>query len=66
MRQGLGEEVLYGCLSVDAGRQCFYDEVGVILPSALMGDFVKENHFRVGECSSTFDGLITGVVDDAV
>jgi hypothetical protein len=29
--------------------------VGVILPSALMGDFVKENHFRVGEFKLELD-----------
>jgi hypothetical protein len=31
-----------------------------------MGDFVEEEHLGVGKCSSTLDGLITGVVDEAV
>lgn len=31
-----------------------------------MGDFVKENHLGVGECSSTLDTLISCLVDDAV
>ena len=38
----------------------------MILTSALMGDFVKENHLGVGKCSSTLDGLISCLVDDAV
>ena len=38
----------------------------MILTSALMGDFVKEEQSWVGICSSTLDGLITGFVDDAV
>ena len=38
----------------------------MILPSALMGDFVKEEHLGVGECTSTFDGLISCLIDDAV
>ena len=38
----------------------------MILTRALMGDFVKEEHLGVGECTSTLDGLITGFVDDAV
>ena len=42
--QGLGEEVLYCCLSIQCWRQCFCNQVGVILTSPLMGDLVKEEH----------------------
>ena len=38
----------------------------MVLTCALMGDFVEEEQSWIGECSSTFDALITGVVDDAV
>lgn len=38
----------------------------MILTSALMGDFVKEEHLGVGECTSTLHGLISCLVDDAV
>ena len=38
----------------------------MILTCALMGDFVEEEQFGVRKCSSTFDGLITGFVDDAL
>ena len=38
----------------------------MILPCALMGDFVKEEHLGVGEYTSTLDALITGFIDDAV
>ena len=38
----------------------------MILTRALMGDFVKEEHLGVGECTSTLDGLISCLVDDAV
>ena len=38
----------------------------MILTRALMGYFVKENHLGVGKCSSTLDGLISCLVDDAV
>ena len=38
----------------------------MILTCALMGDFVEEEQFGVRKCSSTFDGLVTGLVDDAV
>jgi hypothetical protein len=31
-----------------------------------MGDFVEEEQSWVGECTSTLDALITGVVDEAV
>ena len=40
--------------------------MGVILTCALMGHFVEEEQFGERICSSTFDGLITGFVDDAV
>ena len=40
--------------------------MGVILTCALMGHFVKEEQFGERICSSTFDGLVTGFVDDAV
>ena len=58
--------MLYCCLSIDRRWECFCNQVGVILTCALMGDFVKENHFGVGISTSTFDAFITGVVDDAV
>ena len=58
--------MLYCCLSIDKRWQCFCDEVSVILTSALMGDFVKENHLGVGVGTSTFDGLISCLIDDAV
>ena len=38
----------------------------MILTRALMGDFVKEEHLGVGECTSTLDGLISCLIDDAV
>ena len=38
----------------------------MVLTCALMGDFVKEEQFGERICSSTFDGLVTGLVDDAV
>ena len=38
----------------------------MILTRALMGDFVKENHFGVGISTSTFDGLISCLIDEAV
>ena len=38
----------------------------MILTRALMGYFVKENHLGVGECTSTLDGLISCLIDDAV
>ena len=58
--------MLYGCLGVDAGWECFCNQVGVVLTCALMGDFVEEEQSWIGECTSTFDALITGVVDEAV
>ena len=58
--------MLYRCLSIDRRWECFCDEVGVILTCALMGDFVKENHLGVGKWSSTLDGLISCLVDEAV
>ena len=38
----------------------------MILTRALMGYFVKENHLGVGEYTSTLDGLISCLIDDAV
>ena len=38
----------------------------MILTRALMGYFVKEEHLGVGECTSTLDGLISCLIDDAV
>ena len=38
----------------------------MILPCALMGDFVEEEQSWVGEYTSTLDALITALVDDAV
>ena len=38
----------------------------MILTRALMGDFVKEEHLGVGECTSTLDGLISCLINDAV
>ena len=38
----------------------------MILASALMGDFVEEEQSWIGECSSTFVGLISCLIDDAV
>ena len=40
--------------------------MGVILTRALMGHFVEEEQFGVRICTSAFDSLITGFVDDAV
>ena len=58
--------MLYGCLSIQFFWECFCNQVSVILTSPLMGDFVKENHLGVWECTSTLDALITGFIDDAV
>jgi len=58
--------MLYCCLSIDRRWECFCDEVSVILPCALMGDFVEEEQSWVGECTNTFDGLISCLVDEAV
>ena len=58
--------MLHCCLSIQFFWECFCNQVGVILTRSLMGDFVKEEQFGVKKCSSTFDGLITGLVDDAV
>ena len=38
----------------------------MILPRALMGYFVKEKHLGVWISTSTLDGLISCLVDDAV
>ena len=41
---GLGEDALYCCLRIQCWRQCFCNQMGVILTSPLMGDFVEEEH----------------------
>ena len=38
----------------------------MILTRALMGYFVEDKHLGVGECTSTLDGLISCLIDDAV
>ena len=38
----------------------------MILPRALMGDFVKEKHLGVWISTSTLDALISCLIDDAV
>ena len=38
----------------------------MILPRALMGYFVKEKHLGVWISTSTLDGLISCLIDDAV
>ena len=58
--------MLYCCLSIDRRWECFCNQVSVILTSALMGDFVKEKHLGVWISTSTLDGLISCLVDDAV
>ena len=58
--------MLYCCLSIDRRWECFCNQVGVILTCALMGDFVKEKHLGVRISTSTLDGLISCLIDDAV
>ena len=58
--------MLYCCLGVDAGWECFCNQMCVVLTCALMGDFVEEEQSWTGEWTSTFDALISCLVDDAV
>ena len=58
--------MLYCHLSIQFFWECFCNQVSVILPRALTGYFVEDKHLGVGECTSTLDGLISCLIDDAV
>jgi len=66
MGQPLMKQGFHLNLGIYALRQLLNNQVRMILPCALVAGFVEKQHSWVGVFTSTLDGLITALINDAM